>query len=166
MRLPSPRGRPFKGRERIAPGPSLTRRHGDEGRRANVRPGSLASVSAPRVPGQDRCRGGTRRSGGMADATVLNTVGLCPCGFESHLRHMHDLQVFCCVAHLPFTPCVAQLPHDWRAPSVRFRHVQLCSSGSSFPQRFRYPLYTCWTQFRYLCYTSSGRCATGVPVPE
>jgi hypothetical protein len=33
-------------------------------------------------------RGGTRRSGGMADATVLNTVGLCPCGFESHLRHV------------------------------------------------------------------------------
>ncbi len=28
------------------------------------------------------------RSGGMADATVLNTVGLCPCGFESRLRHM------------------------------------------------------------------------------
>ncbi len=27
----------------------------------------------------------------MADATVLNTVGLCPCGFESRLRHMADL---------------------------------------------------------------------------
>jgi hypothetical protein len=24
----------------------------------------------------------------MADATVLNTVGLCPCGFESRLRHV------------------------------------------------------------------------------
>jgi hypothetical protein len=24
----------------------------------------------------------------MADATVLNTVGLRPCGFESRLRHM------------------------------------------------------------------------------
>jgi hypothetical protein len=28
----------------------------------------------------------------MADATVLNTVGLCPCGFESRLRHWADLQ--------------------------------------------------------------------------
>jgi hypothetical protein len=28
----------------------------------------------------------------MADATVLNTVGLCPCGFESRLRHWGDLQ--------------------------------------------------------------------------
>lgn len=28
----------------------------------------------------------------MADATVLNTVGLCPCGFESRLRH------FACVS--------------------------------------------------------------------
>lgn len=28
----------------------------------------------------------------MADATVLNTVGLCPCGFESRLRHLGDLQ--------------------------------------------------------------------------
>lgn len=24
----------------------------------------------------------------MADATVLKTVGLCPCGFESRLRHV------------------------------------------------------------------------------
>jgi hypothetical protein len=30
---------------------------------------------------------GRGRSGGMADATVLNTVGPSPCGFESRLRH-------------------------------------------------------------------------------
>jgi hypothetical protein len=29
----------------------------------------------------------------MADATVLNTVGQCPCGFESRLRHTVDLGV-------------------------------------------------------------------------
>ncbi len=28
----------------------------------------------------------------MADATVLNTVGFYPCGFESRLRHIADLQ--------------------------------------------------------------------------
>lgn len=31
----------------------------------------------------------------MADATVLNTVGLCPCGFESRLRYLQDCQTAC-----------------------------------------------------------------------
>ena len=49
----------------------------------------LAAPCERSSAGQDPLHEGSApgRSGGMADATVLNTVGLCPCGFESRLRH-------------------------------------------------------------------------------
>ena len=65
----------YDGADRLRARPS--RRSGAGGSRANV----VARASAREL---EAPRG---RSGGMADATVLNTVGLCPCGFESRLRH-------------------------------------------------------------------------------